>query len=96
MTTSSVRFARRSWGHYAQQDYLVTARVLKTKKLLGNRFTYYVYATVPGFLGGGTGTVAAAHPWLRDLSRRQHAASTSGRSEASLDEDFGFPGTELA
>ena len=42
-------------GHYAQQDYLVTARVLKTKKLLGNRFTYYVYPTVPGFLGGGTG-----------------------------------------
>ena len=42
-------------GHYAQQDYLATARVLKTKQLLGERFTYYVYPTVPGFLGGGTG-----------------------------------------
>ena len=49
-------------GHYAQQDYLVTARVLKTKKLLGNRFTYYVYATVPGFLGGGTGQLQPPTP----------------------------------
>jgi len=30
-------------GHYAELDYLITARVLKTKRLLGNRFTYYVY-----------------------------------------------------
>jgi carboxymethylenebutenolidase len=42
-------------GHYAQQDYLASSRALKTKKLLGNRFTYYTYPTVPGFLGGGTG-----------------------------------------
>ena len=42
-------------GHYAQLDYLITARVLKTKQLLGERFTYHVYPTVPGFLGGGTG-----------------------------------------
>ncbi len=42
-------------GHYAQQDYLATARVLKTTELLGDRFTYHVYPTVPGFLGGGTG-----------------------------------------
>ena len=42
-------------GHYADQDYLITARVLKTKKLLGEKFTYYIYPTVPGFFGGGTG-----------------------------------------
>jgi carboxymethylenebutenolidase len=42
-------------GHYAQQDYLATARVLKTKKLLGNRFTYHIYPTSPGFIGGGSG-----------------------------------------
>jgi len=42
-------------GHYAQWDYLITARVLKTKKLLGERFTYHIYPTVPGFFGGGTG-----------------------------------------
>lgn len=42
-------------GHYAQRDYLITARVLKTKKLLGETFTYHIYPTVPGFFGGGTG-----------------------------------------
>jgi carboxymethylenebutenolidase len=42
-------------GHYAEQDYLVTMRVLKTKKLLDQRFTYHIYPTTPGFLGGGTG-----------------------------------------
>ena len=42
-------------GHYAQHDYLATARVLKTKKLLGGKFTYHIYPTVPGFLGGGSG-----------------------------------------
>ncbi len=47
-------------GHYAQQDYLATARVLKTKKLLGERFTYYIYPTVPGFIGGGSGQLQAA------------------------------------
>jgi hypothetical protein len=35
-------------GHYAELDYLITARVLKTKQLLGDRFTYYIYPTVPG------------------------------------------------
>jgi carboxymethylenebutenolidase len=47
-------------GHYAELDYLITARVLKTKQLLGNRFTYYVYPTVPGFFGGGTGQIQPA------------------------------------
>ena len=42
-------------GHYAEQDYLVTARVLKTKQLLGAKYTYHIYPTVPGFVGGGTG-----------------------------------------
>lgn len=47
-------------GHYAQRDYLITARVLKTKKLLGDRFTYHIYPTVPGFFGGGTGQLQPA------------------------------------
>lgn len=47
-------------GHYAERDYLITARVLKTKQLLGDRFTYYIYPTVPGFFGGGTGLIQPA------------------------------------
>jgi dienelactone hydrolase len=47
-------------GHYAERDYLITARVLKTKKLLGERFTYHIYPTVPGFFGGGTGQLQPA------------------------------------
>ena len=42
-------------GHYAEQDYLVTARVLKTKQLLGEKYAYHIYPTVPGFVRGGTG-----------------------------------------
>ena len=44
-------------GHYAEFDYLITARVLKTAQLLGDTFTYHVYPTVPGFFGGGTGRI---------------------------------------
>jgi len=47
-------------GHYAKLDYLIAARVLRTKQLLGSRFTYHVYPTVPGFLGGGTGQIQPA------------------------------------
>ena len=47
-------------GHYAERDYLITARVLKTKKLMGERFTYHIYPTVPGFFGGGTGQLQPA------------------------------------
>jgi carboxymethylenebutenolidase len=47
-------------GHYAELDYLITARVLRTKQLLGNRFAYHIYPTVPGFLGGGTGQIQPA------------------------------------
>jgi dienelactone hydrolase len=47
-------------GHYAQRDYLITARVLKTKKLLDERFTYHIYPTVPGFFGGGSGQLQQA------------------------------------
>ena len=47
-------------GHYAELDYLITARVLKTEQLLGSRFTYYIYPTVPGFFGGGTGQIQPA------------------------------------
>ena len=44
-------------GHYAELDYLITARVLRTAQLLGDEFTYHVYPTVPGFFGGGTGQI---------------------------------------
>jgi carboxymethylenebutenolidase len=44
-------------GHYAEYDYLATARTLKTKKMLGDRFTYFVYRSNPGFLGGGSGNL---------------------------------------
>ena len=47
-------------GHYAERDYLITARALKTKQMLGDRFTYYIYPTVPGFFGGGTGLIQPA------------------------------------
>ena len=44
-------------AHYAEQDYLITVTALKTKQLLGAKFTYHIYPTVPGFLGGGTGAL---------------------------------------
>jgi carboxymethylenebutenolidase len=44
-------------AHYAEQDYLITVTALKTKQLLGDKFTYHIYPTVPGFLGGGTGAL---------------------------------------
>jgi dienelactone hydrolase len=47
-------------GHYAEFDYLITARVLKTRQLLGDKFTYHIYPTVPGFMGGGTGQIQPA------------------------------------
>jgi len=46
-------------GHYAQYDYLIAVRVIKTKQLLGDKFTYYIYPTVPGFMGVGTGQLQA-------------------------------------
>jgi dienelactone hydrolase len=45
-------------AHYAQGDFLITASSLKTKKWLGQKFTYYMYPnTDHGFFGGGSGTV---------------------------------------
>ena len=44
-------------AHYAEQDYLITVTALKTKQLLRDKFTYYIYPSVPGFLGGGTGAL---------------------------------------
>jgi carboxymethylenebutenolidase len=41
-------------GHYAQYDFLLTASVLKTKKQLGQKFTYHIYPTTRGFFGGGS------------------------------------------
>jgi carboxymethylenebutenolidase len=45
-------------GHYAQYDFVLTASVLKTKKQLGQKFTYYVYPTTRGFFGGGSANSA--------------------------------------
>jgi len=33
---------------------------LKTRTLLGERFTYSIYPTVPGFFGGGSGQLQLA------------------------------------
>jgi len=41
-------------GHYAQYDFILTASVLKTKKQLGEKFTYHIYPTTHGFFGGGS------------------------------------------
>ncbi|PYR53197.1 MAG: hypothetical protein DMF89_00610 [Acidobacteria bacterium] len=41
-------------GHYAQYDFVLTASVLKTKKQMGEKFTYYIYPTARGFFGGGS------------------------------------------
>jgi carboxymethylenebutenolidase len=64
-------------GHYAEQDYLATARVLKTKQLLGPKFTYYIYPTVPGFVGGGTGEV-------QPVTEEVEANSLGGSSPAAV------------
>lgn len=42
-------------AHYAQFDFLQTASALKTQKQLGKKFTYHIYPTDRGFLGGGSG-----------------------------------------
>jgi hypothetical protein len=47
-------------GHYAELDYLITARVLKNRQLLGDKFTYHIYPTVPEFMAGGTGQIQPA------------------------------------
>jgi dienelactone hydrolase len=77
-------------GHYAEQDYLPTMRVLQTKKLLGDRFTYYIYPTVPGFLGGGTGqllssTQAANRTSLRGSPPEARAAAAKVAWTKTLD-----------
>ena len=41
-------------GHYAQYDFLMTASVLKTKKQMGQKFTYHIYPAARGFVGGGS------------------------------------------
>lgn len=41
-------------GHYAQYDFILTASVLKTKKQMGEKFTYHIYPTTHGFFGGGS------------------------------------------
>ena len=41
-------------GHYAQYDFILTASVVKTKKQMGERFTYHIYPTTRGFFGGGS------------------------------------------
>ena len=45
-------------AHYAQGDFLITASSLKTKKWLGQKFTYYIYPnTDHGFFGAGGGGI---------------------------------------
>src|SRR5262245_58574191 len=36
-------------AHYAEFDYLLTATALKTQKILGRKFTYYIYRSERGF-----------------------------------------------
>ena len=45
-------------GHYAQYDFILTASVLKTRKQLGQKFTFHIYPTTRGFLGGGSANSA--------------------------------------
>jgi dienelactone hydrolase len=70
-------------GHYAEQDYLVTACVLNTKRLLGERFTYHIYPTDRGFFGGSSGrgpgppqrvAAAAKQAWARTVAFLQKGA----------------------
>jgi carboxymethylenebutenolidase len=77
-------------GHYAQYDYLATARTLKTKKLLGDRFTYFVYPTVPGFMGGGSGNLqpgsgANGRMILRKKDPQAHAAAAKQAWALTID-----------
>lgn len=45
-------------GHYAGYDFLTTAQVLATRRRLGERFTYYIYADMDrGFFGGSRGAI---------------------------------------
>lgn len=69
-------------GHYAERDYLITARVLKTKQLLGSKFTYHIYPTVPGFFGGGTGQIQPATGGsVISLPRGPHQASATAAAK---------------
>jgi len=72
-------------GHYAEQDYLATARVLKTKQLLGPKFTYYIYPTVPGFVGGGTGEV---QPVTEEVEANTLAGSPPGMVAAAAKQSW--------
>ena len=45
-------------GHYAEYDHLATMRTLKTKQMLADKFAYFIYPTTPGFMGGGSGSLA--------------------------------------
>jgi carboxymethylenebutenolidase len=45
-------------GHYAEYDFQTTAGVLVTKRRLGDKFTYHIYAdTDRGFFGGSSGAI---------------------------------------
>jgi len=77
-------------GHYAEYDYLATARTLKTKHMLGDRFTYFVYPTVPGFLGGGSGNLqpepgASGRMILRKKDAQASAAAAKQAWTRTLD-----------
>ena len=89
-TTDCARMQTPVLGHYAELDYLITARVLKTKQLLGSKFTYYIYPTVPGF-SAAAGRLPADRG-LGDLTAERVAARLGGSGrEARLDENAGVP-----
>lgn len=45
-------------GHYAEYDFQTTGNALATKRRLGNRFRYHIYADADrGFFGGSSGAI---------------------------------------
>ena len=78
-------------GHYAQYDYLATMRTLKTKHMLGDKFTYFVYPTVPGFMGGGSGNlVPGPGATGRQVLRKKDAQVAAAAAKQAWDRTVDF------
>jgi dienelactone hydrolase len=89
-------------AHYAQGDFLITASSLKTKKWLGQKFTYYIYPnTDHGFFAGGSGgidVVAMSGEVDLDAAARQKAREahssykddSANASKLALDRTLAF------
>jgi carboxymethylenebutenolidase len=78
-------------GHYAEYDYLATMRTLKTKHMLGDKFTYFVYPTVPGFMGGGTGSlVPGPGASGRMVLRKKDAQAAAAAAKQAWDRTVDF------